>query len=115
MRLGRAWRSDRESPPCDGGVCGERRRTGSGSQGWTEWGRAFDRPPFSRTPREPRMLERLEDLVASSESLPVATIEFGSRCPEIGQVFNSHAHWWRGRNSNAETILRQKPRMPRQL
>ena len=42
------------------------------------------------------MLERLEDLVASSESLPVATMEFGSRCPEIGQVFNSHpyARWW---------------------
>ena len=54
MRLGRAWRSDREPAPWEGGVCvgrgGERRRTGSGSQGWTEWGCAFDRPLVSRTP-----------------------------------------------------------------
>ena len=53
MRLGRAWRSDREPAPCDGNVCdgqgGAWRRTGSGSQGWTEWGCAFGRPPVSRT------------------------------------------------------------------
>ena len=36
------------------GVChgrgGERRRTGSGSQGWTEWGCALGRQPVSRPP-----------------------------------------------------------------
>ena len=50
MRLGR---SNREPAPCDGNVCdgqgGAWRRTGSGSQGWTEWGCAFGRPPVSRT------------------------------------------------------------------